>query len=743
MNVQTFLRTIFGVVNEGVIAVAAADYRGYASQRYAPGMIQGEQTYFCISAVRDIPRARILSRQTQDLVATYTIPLDDVGTKVPIERVPLTPTVIIETSPGNYQYHYKLRTPVPPAQAAALLEAIAAAGLTDPGARRADRIVRLPGSLNVKYAEPWRARVTAHNPEAVYTYSELVVGLGVTVGDTIQTVQAELLEDPNEDPVYAWLASRGMVISGPNPRGWYAIHCPWEDEHSGEVDHGADYRPGHPGVYRCMHAHGGDVVDTASLVSWIEAQDPQADVGPIRRSTLVALARLLGPVLTAEAQDQGRSAAERLAALFRPLAIGPAALPDWDATATGAPSRSQATTAPRVHAVMRLIGMEARQNALTGQPMAVFPAIDKVVYDPEEDAARGALAALEHACARAGMRGANAVLEAFAIKAAETQYSPAAEWVTSKPWDGRSRLIELAEAFKMRDRSLERWRNVALRRWSIQVIAGIRNYERGPDAVMLPHCLVWQGEQRIGKSSMVRSLMPARFVTSDMSLHLDGGERDAVMRVTQRPICELAEIDSSLKRSDIAGFKNFLSTKQDVYRMPYARTEMARARQTSFIATVNPTGFLLDPTGDRRFWPWAVVGLDYQHTIDMQQYWAEAWQLQAAGEQWWLTAQEEQLHAQACAPHRAETDILFAVADLEQRRLVLGKDEWTVATTKEIARNYELKSWTSTYVDLSSALERAGFERRTLKGKRGWSVPQYGVTLTEAQKASFRLVGFE
>lgn len=60
-----------------------------------------------------------------------------------------------------------------------------------------------------------------------------------------------------------------------------------------------------------------------------------------------------------------------------------------------------------------------------------------------------------------------------------------------------------------------------------------------------------------------------------------------------------------------------------------------------FGATVNESDFLLDATGNSRFWTVAVEKLDYEHAIDMQQVFAQLKVAFGVGDQWWLTKEEE------------------------------------------------------------------------------------------------------
>src|SRR5262249_26162114 len=167
---------------------------------------------------------------------------------------------------------------------------------------------------------------------------------------------------------------------------------------------------------------------------------------------------------------------------------------------------------------------------------------------PEEEAQIG-IEALIHACARCGMGGAGRIYEIVTLRAAENRYSPVGEWICSTPWDGRSRIRDLCDTIIMRVPAHNRWRDVVLRRWLLQTVAAIRNWEDEP--TVIGHVLVLQGEQDKNKSSWLEALLPKPWVTIGMSLRLDSfSERDVVARATRTPITDLGELDHSFNRAD-------------------------------------------------------------------------------------------------------------------------------------------------------------------------------------------------
>jgi hypothetical protein len=106
--------------------------------------------YFSLAVFR-ADEAGQYRRQKKCFHALHAGMLDDVGTKIAMERLTLPSSWLLETSPGNHQGGYLLRKPLADGVAAdRLMNAIVAAGLCDPGANgpRA-RLARLPVAVNV------------------------------------------------------------------------------------------------------------------------------------------------------------------------------------------------------------------------------------------------------------------------------------------------------------------------------------------------------------------------------------------------------------------------------------------------------------------------------------------------------------------------------------------------------------------------------------------------------------------
>ena len=143
--------------------------------------------------------------------------------------------------------------------------------------------------------------------------------------------------------------------------------------------------------------------------------------------------------------------------------------------------------------------------------------------------------------------------------------------------------------------------------------------------------LVFQGNQGIGKTRFLEKLaLHPKFFAERCCI--DPRNKDSIMLATNKWICELGEIGSTMKK-DIDSVKAFLSRSTDEYRTPYGKAMLQYPRITSFVGTVNDEQFLVDQTGNRRF---ATVPLapdleiDYETQIkpfNALQLWSQIYQL--------------------------------------------------------------------------------------------------------------------
>ena len=218
-------------------------------------------------------------------------------------------------------------------------------------------------------------------------------------------------------------------------------------------------------------------------------------------------------------------------------------------------------------------------------------------------------------------------------------YHPMEDWILSAPWDGEDRLAALAATVP----TLSPMWPLYLRKWLIQMVAATRVWHQ-PLPSSFSQVLVFVGGQGAGKGRWLRSLAPG-YVLADAELHLSGyNSKDDRIQALKWPIVELGEIDSTFKKSDVSALKGFLSRQVDEIRESYGRKAAAKFRMTTFAGSVNTTEFLVDGTGNRRFWPVQINAggkLVWDHGIDVQQVFAQANTYYEAGEDWNLSDEDE------------------------------------------------------------------------------------------------------
>jgi predicted P-loop ATPase len=234
--------------------------------------------------------------------------------------------------------------------------------------------------------------------------------------------------------------------------------------------------------------------------------------------------------------------------------------------------------------------------------------------------------------------------EFVTLLADQNLYNPVAEWILSKPWDKTSRLQAWCDTITGQDDHIESKRELKetlMRKWAISAVAA----GMSPNGISAPGVLTIQGGQYIGKTKWFKSLVPDELNLVKDGLILRPEDKDSVKQACSFWMVELGELDATFRKADVAALKAFLTNSSDVLRRPYAAKDSQYARRTVFFASVNPSKFLNDPTGNRRYWTIEAVAIDHTHSIDMQQLWAEIYVMHKAGAGYYLTQEEvEQLN---------------------------------------------------------------------------------------------------
>lgn len=229
------------------------------------------------------------------------------------------------------------------------------------------------------------------------------------------------------------------------------------------------------------------------------------------------------------------------------------------------------------------------------------------------------------------------------VIANDNSYNPVREWISSKKWDGVPRLTEFIGHIRVRQGFDANIADMMIRKWLVSAVAAAFE-EHNPDTPPFSACgiLVLQGEQGCGKTTWFRKLAPMGSGWIGESKSLDPTRKDSLIDVLRVWIAELGELESTLKK-ERALLKAFITNTFDTIRMPYARKPSVFPRRTVFGASVNQSEFLSDETGNRRFWCIPVESINNNHVMDIQQVWAEVYELYKTGYKWYPANKSEEM----------------------------------------------------------------------------------------------------
>jgi hypothetical protein len=216
----------------------------------------------------------------------------------------------------------------------------------------------------------------------------------------------------------------------------------------------------------------------------------------------------------------------------------------------------------------------------------------------------------------------------------KNKFHPFKSYVESKAWDGTDRISQLAATITIREqfRTNASCYDMYLQRWLIGVVAKV--YHPGSQNTVL----TLHGDQAVGKSRWIRKLMGIDGCYGEGLL--EPTNKDHILKHLDFILFHASELDGTTRKADIAALKDYF-TKEDISERPaYGRYDRVGKSVCSFAASVNEGQFLNDVTGSRRYLVIPVESIDHNHTIDMQQVYAQAKHLLDAGERYWFQAEE-------------------------------------------------------------------------------------------------------
>jgi predicted P-loop ATPase len=357
--------------------------------------------------------------------------------------------------------------------------------------------------------------------------------------------------------------------------------------------------------------------------------------------------------------------------------------------------------------------------------------------EPMTDTMRSQLYMAARDAGYAEMRLLSALTDAIVALAARRRRHPLREFFAVLPaWDGKDHIGGLAKYFidkhdpiTYADGTQRSVLHAFLLRWLCGAIAKIHGNQ---NAIRANTMLVLAAKQGLGKSHFAAWISPSPIAYVEKQITPD--DKDCRLLRAKTAVWEVGELAATTKRRDVDELKSFITETAVTERKAYGRFDIQKPNLCSYIGSVNPdgSGFLADPTGNRRF---AVVELeviahDYAVDIDQRQVWAQALALWRADPFAYMFSPEEVLIRDANAEAETEADVY---ADMIARVFDVDPENSEVSTSSS-----EMMDKLRTYAGLAHGnekvqgrdLARSMYKMWGIKSKRSNGRTMYqGVTL--------------
>ena len=292
---------------------------------------------------------------------------------------------------------------------------------------------------------------------------------------------------------------------------------------------------------------------------------------------------------------------------------------------------------------------------------------------------------------------------------AETnKFHPIREYLRNLQWDGEQRIDFWLSHYLGVEYTA--YTSQVGRRWLISAVARVMRPGCKAD-----HMLLLEGEQGIGKSTVLKELASEQWFTDQMP---DIDTKDAQLQTIGAWIIEWGELDV-MNRAESNAVKAFLSRTTERFRRPYGKNVEDFPRQCVFAGTSNKDEHFDDETGNRRFWPVWCTEADAAGVAEIRdQLWAEAYQMFCDGHRWWLegdTAIEQAKAAQASRVredpwHQKIIDLTAIMSETTAsevlEKLEIPKGQWTQAMRQRVGKTLRGIGFTPSHKKVSGAVIR-------------------------------------
>jgi hypothetical protein len=204
------------------------------------------------------------------------------------------------------------------------------------------------------------------------------------------------------------------------------------------------------------------------------------------------------------------------------------------------------------------------------------------------------------------------------------------------PWDEvTDHIAELANTVTCKNS--EDW-HTYFKKWLVAVVANVFIDEQCANHTML----VLSGDQGKYKTTWLEQLCPKELKPYMYTGKIDPTNKDSLTLIAEMLFVNIDDQLMQLNKKDENELKNLITINQIKYRRAYTKFVDEYPHLCSFMASVNGTEFLTDPTGSRRFLPFEVKDIDIEAAkkINMDLVFAQAYQLFTSGFRYWFISTE-------------------------------------------------------------------------------------------------------
>ena len=273
-----------------------------------------------------------------------------------------------------------------------------------------------------------------------------------------------------------------------------------------------------------------------------------------------------------------------------------------------------------------------------------------------------------------------------------------------------------------------------VRKWLVAMVSRVLQ-----PGIKFDHVLTLIGGKGLGKTTFFTRITGAEYFTSHTGSLKD---KDTLMKFHKRIVVELGEIEAVFRKTDIAVMKDFITSCEDLFRLPYASQMTAYKRRFVLGASANSRDFLREPDGNRRFW---IININHKIDTDALEAQREdilkaALILRANGEKIYLSDAEQEISNQRNMQY-VDVPLLEEIEQILQagkanssysakKTVNTDKPFQTCDVSEALAIGFSyLKISTA---NIGKALKVLGFEQKRMRDSQG-SMKRYWVKEEEEE----------